>query len=137
MIHYENIRVSADEVLPIRHQVLWPEKPITFCQVTGDDSAQHYGIKVDSRIVCVASLYFAGGEARLRKFATLPEFQGRGIGSQMLVSLIDEVRVHGLRYFWLDARESALAFYQRHGFSTEGERFYKGEIPYFRMSQRL
>lgn len=137
MIRYEIVRVSTDEVLPVRHQVLWPNRPISFCEVEEDDQAKHFGVKVDGRLVCVVSLYIKGGAARLRKFATLPEFQGRGIGSQMLEALMDRVRTDGVHYLWLDARESAMDFYSRFGFKAEGERFHKGDIAYFRMSQQL
>lgn len=137
MIRYEIVSVSADEVLPVRHQVLWPDQPMSFCQVEGDDYAKHFGVKVDGRLVCVVSLYIHDGEARLRKFATLSEFQGRGIGSQMLEALIERVRSADIHYLWLDARESAMSFYGRFGFVAEGERFFRGDIPYFRMSQHF
>ncbi|MDW2035930.1 GNAT family N-acetyltransferase, partial [Vibrio sp. 665] len=39
--------------------------------------------------------------------------------------------------FWCDARESALRIYQKFGLQKEGERFYKSDIPYFKMSLDL
>ena len=138
MIRYEIVSITAAEALTVRHQVLWPDKPPSFSMVVGDDAAQHFGIRIDGQLVCVASLYLSERAARLRKFATLPAFQGHGIGTQMLQYLIDTVKHdEQLECLWLDARETALSFYQRFGFVVEGERFHKGEIAYFRVSQPL
>ena len=125
--------VSWQQVLPVRHQVLWPDKPESFCRVEGDESAWHLGGFVDDQLVSVASVYYHDNEARLRKFATLPAFQRHGIGTAMLSQLLTQLRSQSVNYFWCDARETAQAFYQRFGMQVEGERFYKGEIPYFRM----
>ncbi|WP_430520069.1 hypothetical protein [Aliivibrio sp.] len=32
---------ELDEALPIRHEVLWPTKPMLFCKVDGDETAKH------------------------------------------------------------------------------------------------
>lgn len=42
-----------------------------------------------------------------------------------------------MQYFWCDARESACRFYQRFGLQTEGERFYKSDVAYFKMGVNL
>jgi len=55
------------------------------------------------------------------------------ITSQVLTQL----RCQSVNYFWCDARESAIGFYRRFGMQAEGERFYKGDIPYFRMGLRV
>lgn len=138
----DSIQVEAltiEEVLPVRHKVLWPHMPINFCRVDDDDKGEHFGVKMDGNIVvCVASLFTnSSGEIRLRKFATLPEYQGQGIGSSVLQHLVNYSKEKGATLFWFDARESAIQFYGKFGFSVEGERFYKSNLPYFRMSQSL
>jgi len=72
--------------------------------------------------------------ARLRKFATLPAYQGQGLGSHLLKVMLADCRRRGLQHFWCDARESAIGFYRRFGMSTQGERFYKETVPYFTMA---
>jgi len=67
--------ITLDEVLPIRHCVLWPNKPLSFSRVNGDDTASHYGVFFDGLLVSVASIYIEGRVARLRKFATLGNFK--------------------------------------------------------------
>lgn len=131
------INLSGEETLPVRHKVLWPNESPEFCRVTGDDDAFHFGIMIDENIVCVASIYIDANRARLRKFATLPSFQGHGVGSFMLEHVITTLQKQGITYLWFDARESAIGFYRRFGFSTNGERFYKKEVSYFKMHAYL
>ncbi|MDO3387494.1 GNAT family N-acetyltransferase [Gilvimarinus sp. SDUM040013] len=127
-------QITTKEALPIRHRVLWPDKPVSFCEVEGDDDAIHYGAFTDGQLVCVASVYLEGSEARLRKFATLPEFQRRGIGSQVIEHAIAKLRHLNVRYFWCDARTSAQGFYQRFGLAVEGPKFEKSGVSYYKMS---
>ncbi|KAI2610062.1 GCN5-like N-acetyltransferase [Hypoxylon fragiforme] len=77
------------------------------------------------------------GTARFRKFATAPAWQGRGVGSALLNYTIETAARNGATSIWCDARQSALPFYQRFGMSGEGEVFFKGELPYLRMSRAL
>ena len=126
-------RLSWQDTIPVRHLVLWPDESPEYCKVEGDESALHFGISVQDKIVCVASLYINDDEARLRKFATLPEFQRQGIGSYMLHAIILELKKKRINYLWFDARESAIPFYERFGFSATGKRIYKKDVPYFKM----
>ncbi|MCV2403337.1 GNAT family N-acetyltransferase [Marinomonas sp. C2222] len=130
-------RVSIDAVLPLRHQVLWPNKSIDECRVENDIDGLHFGAYKDENLVCVASIFIEENSVRLRKFATLEAFQGQGIGSQMLEHLMSFLANYfkEQKYiFWCDARESAIALYERFGMKIEGERFFKGEIPYRQMA---
>lgn len=105
--------------------------------VEGDEQAMHFAVMVDQKIVCVASLYIDNKSARLRKFATLKLFQGKGIGSCMLNHLIKNLKQQGINYLWFDARESAVGFYKRFGFHSSGELFYKSRVEYYKMHQHL
>ncbi|MEG3221731.1 GNAT family N-acetyltransferase [Vibrio gigantis] len=127
-------QISATAVLAVRHQVLWPDKPMSFCRVPDDDQATHYGAFVGEMLVCVASIYIQGHEARLRKFATLPEFQGQGIGSNIIEHSISNLKDLNIRYFWCDARTTALGFYQKFGMAAEGSEFEKSGVRYYKMS---
>lgn len=130
-------RISWQETIPIRHKVLWPDKDPSFCKVENDENAIHYGAKVNGTIVCVASVYINAQEARLRKFATLKEFQGKGIGRSMLTQMLADATGANINYFWFDARDTAIEFYRNFGFETEGSKFYKSNVGYYRMSKKL
>ena len=130
-------RIALQDAVNIRHKVLWPDKEPSYCIVEGDDDAWHFGVIFDNRLVCVGSIYIEATIARLRKFATLHEYQGLGVGSFMLNYLIRELKNRDISHFWLDARETAVGFYQRFDFSVSGERFFKSEIGYFKMILHL
>ncbi|WP_027708523.1 GNAT family N-acetyltransferase [Zooshikella ganghwensis] len=126
-------QINAEDVLPVRHQVLWPEKPIEFCCVDEDVTGIHFGVYLDQRLVSVASIYIDGTQARLRKLATLNDYQGKGIGSALIEYVLTYLMESRIQYLWCDARESARSFYQRLGFKVFGERFFKSSVPYFKM----
>jgi len=125
--------IDGKKTIPIRHSVLWPNESPEFCFVAGDEDAWHFGAYLGDTLVSVASVYHQGNQARLRKFATLSEYQNQGIGSKVLAYILTAVKEHGVTYFWCDARESALDFYTKFGLKKTGLRFYKSEIPYFKM----
>ena len=126
--------IDWQDTLSVRHQVLWPDKPVSFSRVDGDETATHYGAFTDGMLVCVASIYLSEDSARLRKFATLPDYQGRGIGSKVLAKAIEQLKQQNIKRFWCDARTTATAFYQKFGLSVEGREFVKSGVSYFRMS---
>ncbi|WP_041522132.1 GNAT family N-acetyltransferase [Gilvimarinus agarilyticus] len=131
-------RIDIDQVLPLRHLVLWPDRTEDFCRISGDEDALHYGAFIDDKLVCVASIFIEGGDARLRKFATLPEYQNQGIGSALLAHILDELKSdHDAKRFWCDARSSATGIYSRFGMAVESEPFSKGGVDYVKMAKRL
>ena len=127
-------KITWEETIPIRNRVLWPNKPPQFCYIKDDNDGWHFGFYIEQELVSVASVYPNKGSARLRKCATLEEVQGQGVGTALLEHIILTIRGKGIRHFWCDARETATGFYERSGMHREGERFYKSNIPYFKMS---
>lgn len=129
--------IDWQQTIPVRHQVLWPSRPPAFSQVENDEQGIHFGAFIGEQLVCVASIFIEADQARLRKYATLAEFQGQGIGSQVLTVIFAYLKQAKLQYFWCDARETAIAFYQRFGMQVEGERFYKSEVAYVKMAAKV
>lgn len=130
-------RILWKETMPLRHQVLWSDKKIEYCYVEGDETAWHYGVFELDQIVSVASVFLEYKSVRLRKFATAKKYQGKGIGTVVIKHIINELKSKGFTEFWCDARESAIGFYQRFDMRVDGEKFFKGHIPYFKMSLKI
>ncbi|MCL1126259.1 GNAT family N-acetyltransferase [Shewanella surugensis] len=130
-------KISWKETLPIRHQVLWPNKVASFCKVSGDESALHYGAYIDNDLISVASLFFVEWRVQLRKFATLAEYQGQGFGSLLLTHMIGVAKGLGADYFWCDARRNAVAFYARFGMTVKGDDFMKSGVIFCQMEMAL
>jgi len=60
---------------------------------------------------------------QLRGMATAVNVQGQGIGARLLVAGQSHGREIGAHLIWANARDAALNFYNRHGYSTVGEGF--------------
>ncbi|NQZ05594.1 MAG: GNAT family N-acetyltransferase [Algicola sp.] len=133
--------ITWQQTIPIRHKVLWPDKPPEFCHIEDDNDGWHFGYYVGDDLVGVASVYpsgsVTGNDARLRKFATLASSQGKGIGTKLLNHIILTLKNRGITLFWCDARETATGFYERFGLHKQGSRFFKSTVPYFKMSVEL
>ena len=129
--------MEFDTLLEIRHRVLWPEKNINYVRLPDDINGLHYGGTLDGKPVSVASIFIKNKRARLRKFATIEEFQGLGLGSQLLDSIIEELKEMGVTTLWCDARITAIEFYRRFNMEPKGKTFFKGDIEYIVMEREL
>jgi len=129
--------IAPADTYPLRHQVLWPDKPLDYVKVKNDEAGQHFGAFLEGQLVAVISLFMEEDDARFRKFATDPAHQRQGIGSALLRHITAEAQRQGRRRLWCDARQDSAAFYVRFGFQPEGAEFFKGPIPYVRMAREL
>ena len=130
-------KIPWQSALPIRHTVLWPDKPVSFCIVEGDENAHHFGVFIKGQLVTVASIYISGTKARLRKFATLPDFQGQGLGSKLIIDILNQLKALNIEVFWCDARKTAISFYQKLGLKQQGSDFNKSGVLYIKMAVKL
>lgn len=129
--------ITAEQTYPLRHTVLWPDKPFDYVRIDNDEEGYHYGAFWNDELVAVISLFVDGPIGRFRKFATRPDCQRMGIGTQLLNHVIAEARRMGAATLWCDARLDAGDFYRRFGMEPVSEVFYKGPIPYARFSLTL
>jgi predicted GNAT family N-acyltransferase len=103
-----------------------------------DDSAHHFVVLVQGRIVGTARLYQPErGTGKIGRVALLPEYRGRRWGVRLLEELLASARGLGFREVILDAQVAALPLYQRFGFVPEGEQFDDAGIPHQRMRLSL
>lgn len=129
---------TVEEILPVRGAGLRPGEPLDTVRVENDAEGAHWALATpEGEIVSVASLFTLGHRVQLRKFATLPAFQNRGIGTRLLAAVMDEARKSGATEFWCNARIDALAIYSRAGLEPVGERYLREGRLYQRMSRPL
>ncbi|MBV9594411.1 MAG: GNAT family N-acetyltransferase [Actinobacteria bacterium] len=69
----------------------------------------------------------------LRQMATRADVRGQGAGAAVLEAVVGYIAPRGGGILWCNARESALGFYARAGFTAEGESFRQRSIPHRRM----
>ncbi|WP_113926222.1 GNAT family N-acetyltransferase [Cognataquiflexum aquatile] len=127
--------VSIDQILPIRQQVMWPDKPIDFVRVPEDENGIHFGLFVEENLISVVSVFIHGQEAQFRKFATLEQFQGKGYGSKLLQYIFDFLEEKNTNRIWCNARISKAAYYQKFGMTTTAATFEKEGMEYVVMER--
>lgn len=145
--------IAAEDTYQLRHQVLWPHKSLQSVQLSTDVTSTHLGAYADGErdstakhspigVITIAmskreDLPIEELQAQFRKLAVAPEWQGRGVGSQLLEQAAVVARQAGAKTLWCDARTSALPFYQRFGMQTEGNSFMRKEVEYVKMRRSL
>ncbi|MBD9477594.1 GNAT family N-acetyltransferase [Pseudoxanthomonas sp. PXM02] len=76
-------------------------------------------------------------EHRIGRMAVLSAWRSRGVGDALLAALLDEARQRRWPDVSLHAQVTAEAFYARHGFVPEGERFIEAGIEHQAMRRVL
>lgn len=124
--------ISADDVLPVRNQVLREGKlTLDECRWQGDtdEGSFHLGYFDGEQLVCIASFYinsygaFTGKGYQLRGMATVESHRGTGIGNKLVNFAITYLRGQGVNYVWCNARKRAAGFYSGLGFEIVSDEF--------------
>ena len=74
---------------------------------------------------------------KMRQVAVEPDLQSAGIGSQMVAASESWARQAGYRRIELNARDTAVPFYLRLDYHTEGEPFIEVSIPHQSMAKQI
>jgi GNAT superfamily N-acetyltransferase len=125
-------RATSRDVLPVRHLVLRPGRPLAAAVFDGDDdpATAHFAAYAGGvDLVGVASVYrrampdMSDDRAwQLRGMAVLDAWQRRGIGARLLEACCAHVAAGG-GCLWCNARVGASSFYVRHGFEVISAEF--------------
>ncbi len=124
--------MPLDAVLPLRHSVLRAGRPLESAISRSDSSPEtvHLGAYVDGDLAGVVSTFpedcdLAPGRRgeHFRGMATHPSWRGRGVGEALMRAVAMLAREHGADVVWANGRDSALGFYERMGFTVEGQGF--------------
>jgi ribosomal protein S18 acetylase RimI-like enzyme len=86
---------------------------------------------------CVVLEPLSSRRIRMRQLAVRTELQGRGIGRALVAFSERFARQQGFDEIILHARETAVGFYERLGYESDGGRFIEVTIPHVRMRKLL
>lgn len=122
--------IEASQTWLIRHEVMWPDQNFEFVQLEEDNSGLHFGVFDHEKLVSIVSCFITGNEMQFRKLATLEEYQGKGIASQLLNHIFKIAKEKDLKKVWCNARTNKKSFYEKFGmidthqiFIKEGQEF--------------
>ena len=122
------VELSADETYALRLAVLRGDTPSRVVAFAEDDwpGTVHLGVRDGRGIVAVStwipSRYCDEPAVQLRGMATAMNVQGQGVGRLLLTAGCDRAATVA-PVIWARARDTALPFYLRHGFSIDGDGF--------------
>ena len=121
--------ISSLATFSVRHPALRAGKPIDSCHFEGDDlvTTKHFGIFEDNLLVGVISL-FKNNHAffddtnsyQIRGMAIFEEFQGNGCGKLLVKHCEDYLISNEANLIWFNARETAIIFYEKLGYTKNG-----------------
>lgn len=117
--------VPYSDVLEIRHKVMYPEKDMNYVVLPDDDKGLHIGYYKEGLLVSVLSLFLNNRELQFRKFATLPEFQGQGYGSELMKWILDYAIDMKFDRLWCNSRIEKTDFYKKFDFVETDKVFEK------------
>jgi predicted GNAT family N-acyltransferase len=105
----------------------------------GEDAYASHVLACDAegKAIGTARLLLHGNLAHIGRMAVLKAWRKRGVGSALLECVIAEALRRGASAAFLNAQTTAVAFYERAGFTREGEEFLDAGIPHFRMTRRF
>ena len=76
-------------------------------------------------------------DGHIGRMAVLRDCRGQGVGSAILTALLDCARRQQCTGVYLHAQVAAIPFYEKHGFTVDGEQFMDAGMPHRRMVRRL
>jgi predicted GNAT family N-acyltransferase len=117
---------------PIRTSVFIEEQHVPEREEWDDEdsTALHILVFRDGEAVATARLTQKG---KIGRMAVLKVHRQQGIGSMMLVELIEVAKQRELQDIKLWSQTHAQAFYKKHGFTAQGGEFLDAGIPHIEM----
>ncbi len=129
-----------DAMVQLRYDVL--RKPLnlhfTQEQLKQDVNNIHLGYFIHSKLVaCVMLLPEQDGKMRMKQVAVQMDLQNSGIGKKIIQASEEYSKLHGYTYMYCHARDVAIPFYLKSGYSIKGEEFYEVGILHRYMEKKL
>lgn len=134
-MEYKILEIPVNDVLEIRHTVMWPTKPIDYVRIPLDEEGRHFGLYIKDELVSVISLFIENSEAQFRKFATLEKHQGKGYGTILLKEIMSIAEKEKISIIWCNARVEKSPFYEKFGMKATDKTFEKGGVSYVIMEK--
>ena len=103
-----------------------------------DEDGIHFGAFTDNKLVGIISLFENTGDFQFRKLAIDPEYQGKGIGNQLMraaMRFCEEKNFLRVQLSTFAGLDSARHLYEKHGFKLVEE--YEGDTWGVRVKEQV
>jgi predicted GNAT family N-acyltransferase len=127
------------EAVHLREEVLRKglSLPFTAEELASEAEQLHVAGYREEMLCATCVLVPQGARFKMQRVAVIPHLQGKGIGSALLAFCENQVQKRGGASVYCHARDTAIAFYRKHGFTPIGEMFLEDTIPHLRMEKAL
>ncbi len=129
-----------EKVFLLRNQILREPFGLDFRleDLSWEVSSHHYAIlQKNEAIACLIAIPDCDHSYRIRQMATKKDMQGQGIGTELMRKVESELASKGGVQISLNARVSAIGFYQSLGYHSVGDEFVEVTLPHQKMEKRL
>jgi len=104
----------------------------------GEERSFHLGVFSEKELVgCLVLKPLDKTHLKMRQLAIVPEAQGQGVGAQLVAFSEELARQAGYRKITAHARETAVPFYRKLGYSVGEDAFLEVSIPHFLVAKDL
>ncbi len=150
MIEYKDLEVVIREIkydseeyrneLKLRDEVL--RKPLGMSlydeSLKADKNDIHIGAYVNNSMVGVLILTKLNSEdLKMRQVAVKETLQSKKIGSKMIFYAEDLAKKSGYKNMILNARKTAVLFYEKHGYKKISTEFLEINLPHYKMLKHI
>jgi N-acetylglutamate synthase-like GNAT family acetyltransferase len=128
------------KMVELRNQILRQPLGLTFTEEELEQEKNEILIAAfdeDEIIGCCILTKFNEITLRLRQMAVLDSVQGTGIGASIVSFAENIARDKGFKYMVMHARDTALGFYEKFGYSSRGDVFIEVNLPHHVMEKEL
>ena len=99
---------------------------------------RHFGLLVEDQLVaCLMVVPRGEGLVQIRQMAVREDLHRNGYGRFLMTGVEAILRASDIRKIYLNARRSAVGFYERLAYVGIGEEFIEVNIPHLRMEKAL
>lgn len=95
----------------------------TISEIIGkqDQNIDSYIGYIEDTPVSTGTIFYSNGVAGIYNVATLPDFQGKGIGVEMMTTMLLKAKLDDIKTTLLHATPAGIRLYEKLGFQTFGE----------------
>lgn len=141
IIQVEFATPEYDETVALRYKILREPLGLEFTeeQLAAEYADFHLAVYSDDWILrgCLVLTLKNDKVLKMRQVAVNIDSQGKGIGTLLVQASETLARANGFETMELNARDTAIPFYEKLNYQKVGEEFVEVNIPHFKMVKSL
>ena len=103
-----------------------------------ENDQTHVGVFENEKAIgCFSLVPVSKKEIKMRQVCVDSDQQQKGIGSKMMNYCVDWAKKNGYQEISCHARESAVKYYEKYGYTKEGKLFREVSLPHLKMKKSL